>query len=168
MTRAHVRRAVAADAADIAHVHVQAWHEAYTGRIPQEILDRMDVERFTLARERHLRGDVPDDRSETWVAECDGELVGFAMSGPCRDEDAAIEHDELYAIYVLASHYGSGAGGALLDAAIGDRVASLWVLADNPRAHAFYAKHGFAPDGAVKDDDRWGEPIHEVRLVRRA
>jgi hypothetical protein len=53
----------------------------------------------------------------------------------------------------------------LLDAAIGDRPASLWVLDDNPRAREFYRRNGFAPDGAEKLDERWGS-IREIRMVR--
>ena len=67
---------------------------------------------------------------------------------------------------MLAEHYGSGAGQALLDAAIGRSAASLWILQDNPRARAFYERNGFRSDGSVKDDDRWGDPVREERLVR--
>lgn len=38
---------------------------------------------------------------------------------------------------VLASHYGSGAGQQLLDAAVGDGGAYLWIADENPRALAF-------------------------------
>ena len=54
----------------------------------------------------------------------------------------------------------------LADAALGDDPASLWVLEDNPRARAFYRRHGFDPDGAVKTHTVDGAAIREVRLVR--
>jgi 2-(1,2-epoxy-1,2-dihydrophenyl)acetyl-CoA isomerase len=38
------------------------------------------------------------------------------------------------------------------------------VFEQNPRARAFYARHGFVPDGARATDDWTGLP--EVRLVR--
>lgn len=164
---ATVRPAVVEDAAAIAHVHVRGWHEAYTGRVPQSVLDRMDPERYASGWSRVIADLHPTEHSDVWVAELDGEIVGFASSGRCRDADAVAGRRELYAIYVLAAHYGTGAGSRLLDAAIGSDAASLWVLEDNPRAHAFYAAHGFSPDGATKQDDRFGpEPLHEVRLVR--
>jgi ribosomal protein S18 acetylase RimI-like enzyme len=50
---------------------------------------------------------------------------------------------ELLSIYVLSKAYGSGAGQALLDAALGDRPACLWVAAQNPRAQSFYRRNGF-------------------------
>lgn len=185
MTAVAVRRAVPADAAAIARVHVRGWHEAYTGRMPQSILDRLDLDRLTrvrrelLGHEQRISDRVPPDAAgaentgpqrthdlgRTWVAVTGGSIVGFAVSGSSRDVPP-VAPVELYAIYVLAAHHGTGAGQALLDAALGDERASLWVLDDNPRAHAFYARNGFRPDGAAKDDTSWGESISEVRLVR--
>jgi GNAT superfamily N-acetyltransferase len=166
-----VRPAVPDDAAGIASVHVRSWHEAYTGRVPQSLLDRMDRDGRESQWRRHLSREAPpgaEPLGTTWVAVADGEVVGFATSGPGRDPDARRGDLELYAIYLLAAHQGSGLASDLLAAAIGDAPASLWVLEDNPRAHAFYAKHGFDTDGAVKDDARFGASIHEVRLVRPA
>ncbi|HWI31411.1 MAG TPA: GNAT family N-acetyltransferase [Microbacterium sp.] len=167
MTEVTVRRASVDDAAGIGRVQVQGWHEAYTGRMPQAILDRLDVGRSTNAWRRVLAGVVAGDESDIWVAERAHTIVGFASSGACRDEDATPGRRELFAMYVLAEHYGTGVGQALVDAAIGDAAASLWMLEDNPRARAFYRRNGFEPDGHVKDDDRWGEPVREVRLIRR-
>ena len=36
----------------------------------------------------------------------------------------------------------------------------LWTLADYPQAHAFYAAHGWRPDGATRDGGR------QVRFTR--
>ncbi|GAA1982116.1 GNAT family N-acetyltransferase [Microbacterium pumilum] len=161
-----VRRAVPADASGIGRVRVEAWREAYTGRMPQSILDGMDVEQATEFWRSVIAGDPPYDEGETWVAEVDGAIGGFASSGPSADEGAVAGRPHLYALYVLAEHYGSGAGQMLLDAAIGTAAATLWILEDNPRARAFYVRNGFRPDGIVKDDDQWGDPVREVRMVR--
>jgi GNAT superfamily N-acetyltransferase len=163
-----VRPAVPGDEAGIARVHVQGWHEAYTGRIPSSLLDRMDIARYTERWGHTLAGKRPPGQptGRSWVAVRDDEIIGFASSGPCRDPDRSLDDLELYAIYLLAAHYGSGAGAALLEAALGDRPATLWVLEDNPRAQAFYAKHRFDFDGALRQDKRWGEVLHEVRMAR--
>jgi GNAT superfamily N-acetyltransferase len=169
MAEVTVRRAGAVDAPEVARVQVTGWHEAYTGRMPQSILDGLNVDRSTRWWHMIISGGEPlDAPGEVWVAECDGTVIGFASAGTSRDEDRVPGERELYAIYVLAEHYGSGAGQALLDAAIGRSAASLWILEDNPRARAFYERNGFRSDGSEKDDDRWGEPIREVRLVRAA
>lgn len=160
-----VRRAVAADATGIGRVQVTGWHEAYTGRMPRSILDGLDVERSARGWRRAIAGDDPAERGDVWVAEIGTGIIGFAASGRALDDDAPAGL-QLYAIYVLAEHYGSGAGQALMDAALGRAAASLWILADNPRARAFYERNGFRPDGAERDDDSWGEAVHEVRLVR--
>ena len=71
-------------------------------------------------------------------------------------------------IYTLEWVHGRGAGQLLLDAVIGSKSAFLWVLADNPRAHAFYAKNGFALDGATDLMDETWHRLPIVRMVREA
>jgi len=160
MTEFRVRRAIAEDAAGIGQVQVTAWREAYTGRMPQSILDGLDVD-SSITRWHHA---IAVEGRDIWVAKHDGAIVGFAARGPAPD--APPGGWRLYALYLLAAHHGSGMGQALLDAALGRAAASLWILEDNPRARAFYERNGFRPDGGVQDDASWGEPIREVRLVR--
>jgi GNAT superfamily N-acetyltransferase len=160
-----VRPAGAGDVAAMARIHVQSWREAYRGLMPDEILDRPDSierrERFwsiALGGERYSANRVA-------VAERDGEPVGIAMSGPAEDPDAGWPV-QLYVLYLLAASYGTGAGGGLLAEVTGDEHAGLWVADPNPRAQAFYRKHGFRPDGARAHDDGLG--IDEIRMVRPA
>ena len=40
--------------------------------------------------------------------------------------------------------------------------AALWVADPNPRAQAFYRKHGFAADGTARSEDG----VREIRMVR--
>ena len=161
-----VRRARSTDAAAIAAVHVTSWREAYAGRIPDEVLDGMDVAARAETWRRILAGEIDVEAGDVWVAELAGDVIGFASAGRCRDDDAVAGRRELYAVYVLEADYGTGASDMLMDAALGDDPASLWVLEDNPRARAFYRRHGFDPDGAVKTHTVDGAAIREVRLVR--
>ena len=164
---ARVRGATSEDAAAIARVHIESHREAYvaTGRIPADAVEDWSeaarAEYWGRFAERRTR-----DERILVIAEIDDEVVGFAVAGPAQDADR-VGGWELYAIYLLEAHQGSGLGQALIDAALGERGASLWVLADNPRAHAFYARNGFIPDGAHKTDPKWGD-VEEVRLVREA
>jgi GNAT superfamily N-acetyltransferase len=98
------------------------------------------------------------------VAEADGAVVGFAQAVPSRD-DPPVRPLELASLYLRAALHGSGLGQALLDAAVGDRPASLWVAEVNPRARRFYERNGFVPDGARQVLGAW-EGLIEVRLVR--
>ena len=68
-------------------------------------------------------------------------------------------------IYQYSRAHGSGTGQALLDAAIGDAPAYLWVAEDNPRAQAFYRRNGFVPDGA-REVLAHAENLVEIRMVR--
>ena len=100
------------------------------------------------------------------VAEADGSVIGFASCGESRD---ATGEGELYAIYALPEAWGSGAGPALMAAALeelrhsGFATASLWVLEDNPRARRFYEREGWSSDGGRREEEFLGVPITEVR-----
>ena len=54
----------------------------------------------------------------------------------------------------------------LLDAAIGNGGAHLWIAEDNPRAFAFYLRNGFVPDGATATHELAGTPVRILRMVR--
>lgn len=155
-----VRRATVDDADAIGRVHYLAHVETYTGHFPPGIIESNPPER----RARMWRRVIGEQLGEVWVAQAHDAIVGFASTGPPRDEEPPRDL-ELGTIYLLAAHHGSGLGQALIDAALDDRRASLWVLDENPRAIAFYRRNGFHPDGAEKIDRDYGD-IREIRLVR--
>jgi GNAT superfamily N-acetyltransferase len=140
-----VRRARPSDAPQMARVHVTSWQQTYRGLMPDSVLDDPNL---LPARERFWTSALTDERwssNRTAVAEVDGTLVGIAMSGPAQEPDAT-EQSQLHLIYVDAAHHGGGAGSALLNAVLDpDESAALWVADPNPRAQAFYRKHGSAP-----------------------
>lgn len=92
----------------------------------------------------------------------DAEIVGMASAGPTRDVDAPTRW-ELYAINVLASHYGTGLASQLLDAVLGQRPTTLWVHRENARARAFYVHQGFSLEGGTKLHEMTGAP--EIRMI---
>lgn len=161
MTAVTVRRATVDDARGIAEVHVTAWREAYAGRMPADFLASLDVDRRAVGWARIL------ERGETdaFVAVRDGTIVGWATAGRGRDDDAPRDR-ELEGIYLLASAYGSGAGQQLLDAAIGDAPAYLWVMDGNGRAESFYRRNGFIRDGATMTHPAGDATILAVRMTR--
>jgi GNAT superfamily N-acetyltransferase len=150
-----------ADTAAIAHVHIQAWRETYARLVEPGELDALDVD----ARAERWRSILDEGRTAVWVADATGGLVGFASAGTRRDHEV-VRPIELEALYVLAEHHGSGAGQQLLDAAIGDLPAFLFVADDNPRATRFYERNGFAFDGAVESYPLVRTPITSRRMVR--
>ena len=96
--------------------------------------------------------------------DADGTPVGFAVAGPSRDEPPVREL-ELAILYLDPEWFGTGLGAALIQATLGDAPASVWVAEDNPRAIRFYAKHGFALDGARKVEPMY-EGLVDVRMIR--
>ncbi len=170
-----VRPPVADDAAALGAMHVQVWREAYAGVMPDDYLAEMDVD-ASVAKWRRIIADekgsaAQDDRGTvaklTRVAEHvpSGDVVGFATFAPARDEDPPTP-GELWAINVLAAHHGSGVADQLMAATVGDRPAYLWVVEDNPRAQAFYRRHGFEADGGTSVHEPTG--TREIRMVRPA
>ena len=146
------------DAVALAHLHLDVWDDAYTGLMPQQILDdrRERVDERIASWQRVL-----SEHDRTLVAEGRDGLIGFASAGPGRDDEVDIPL-ELMALYVRAAWWGTGVGHTLLEAAIGNRAAYLCVLEGNDRAIRFYERHGFAVDGHVEEAP---EGRH-VRMVR--
>jgi ribosomal protein S18 acetylase RimI-like enzyme len=157
-----VRPARVDDAAQMAHVNVRCWQETYRGLMSDAVLDDPGL---VAARERFWTAALSDERyrdNRVAVAERDGALIGIAMSGPPSDAGATWAR-QLYVLYVYAVDHGGGAGPALLEAVLDPQEsAALWVADPNPRAQAFYRRHGFVADGATEVYD--GVPT--VRMVR--
>lgn len=157
-----VRAARVGDIANMARVNVRCWQETYRGLVSDAVLDDPD---FLAVRERFWTAALTDERyreNRIAVAERGGHLVGIAMSGPPLDAGAAWPR-QLYVLYVIAADHGTGAGLALLEAVIApDESVALWVADPNPRAQAFYRKHGFVADGATQVEGG----MREVRMIR--
>ena len=104
-----VRLASVGDADTIGRIQVETWRAAYAGLLPDEAISSFDM----AVRQRLWREwfDQPWPGGVVFVAERDGLVVGFANSGPCREERTA---GELYAIYVLPASWGTGTGRALI------------------------------------------------------
>ncbi|MDT0166317.1 GNAT family N-acetyltransferase [Actinotalea sp. AC32] len=156
-----VRRPVVADVPAMARVHVQSWRETYRGVMRDEVLDDpASVGR----RERFWTAVLTDDRPDrvAALAERDGVVVGVALAGPPLDVTDAWAR-QLYVLYTLVGVHGSGTGAALMDTVLGGAApVGLWVADPNPRAQAFYRRHGFEPDGRTRVDDG----VRAIRMVR--
>jgi ribosomal protein S18 acetylase RimI-like enzyme len=157
----HIRPASPEDALAIETIRVHGWRTAYRHVYPAAELDALPIDPERWRSRLH----VPPPGWATVVCEDQGAVVGFASTGPSRDED---EIGELYAIYVEPEAWSRGAGRALM-AAAEKQLASdydaalLWVLEDNPRARGFYERAGWAPDGIRKAEERLGVRAPEVR-----
>lgn len=139
-----IRPASSADADDIAAVHTTSWRETYGSMVDDDVATSRW---FDLSRRTEMwRANFADGTYTPHVAVDERGIVGFGAARPAPEPDA-VRPEELTMLYVLARAHGTGAGQALLDAALADRPAYLWVAADNPRARAFYRRNGFEHDG---------------------
>lgn len=111
----------------MARVNVQCWHETYRGLMPDAVLDDPTL---LGRRETFWTAALSDERyrdNVVAVAERDAELVGIAMSGPPLDTGVRWSR-QVYVLYVLAAHHGTGVGPALLEAVVPpEESVALWV-----------------------------------------
>ena len=147
-----------------------AWRESYRGLVPETVLNNLSVlERAEKWRQAIQRTSPTSVYHAIFVAEQDGEIVGFADGGPCRS--AALGQEmEIYAIYLFERVKRRGIGSALLRTLIDDFVsqsalsAGLWVLRDNHPARSFYESFG-AQRAAERVERRPGYDLEEVGYI---
>jgi len=173
-----IRDAVPEDAEPLGHLHAAAWQAAYADQIPTAYLETVTAARRVAMWHRILATPRTDgERIQVAVTPEDGtvgSVVGFAHTGPCRDDDST-GLGELFAINVGPEAWGTGAGPALLNAAhvalhaAGFTTAILWVLPGNARARAFYERHGWHADGHARTIPLGGEAgsLDEIRYARQ-
>ncbi len=155
---------------NIAEVHVRSWQAAYRGILEDDLLDSLSV----TEREGSWRA-LLSNTEHHWlnlVAEDgDGGLAGFcAVTTPSRNAKEDESLAEVGALYVDPDRWREGAGAAMLIAALeklkerGWREVVLWVLPENRRALAFYARYGFTiEEGVEKREERSGRSVIRLR-----
>jgi GNAT superfamily N-acetyltransferase len=166
-----VRPATAEDTRAIAEVQVRGWRWAYRELLPEAYLATMEIDGREQMWRRWLAADAPV-RLLVWN---EGDRIrGFAAYGQARDDEPdARGAGWLHALYIDEELVGRGVGRALHDAALdgmraaGHDAALLWVLEDNARALAFYARQGWAPDEHRKRCAFGDEHRFELRLAYR-
>lgn len=165
-----VRSMTVDDCEAVATVRVRGWQAAYAGLIPQAYLNAMDI-----AEDAQRRRGFFAERNTVVnvVAERPGRgVIGWACYGPYRADGRRLTRAELYAIYVLPEHLGTGVGRALMTEILARSTAdgfpdlALWVLKENAPARRFYERAGFAPDGVEEPFRVGGVLVPEVRYVR--
>ena len=158
-----VRRAVAEDAPALARLGARTFIDTFGHLYKPEDLQAFLVESHSEAA--YLRV-LADPAYALWIAERDGEAIGYAQAGRCGlpHPDVQSGDGELKRLYVLAGRQNGGTGGALFAEALrwlerdGPRTLWLSVWSENHGAQRFYARHGFEfvaeyefPVGAQRD-----------------
>jgi L-amino acid N-acyltransferase YncA len=142
----NVRVAQPADAAEVARVYIESWHDTYPAILSSALLCSMTPKGQTarwLSAIRNQRREVVLVAESAQVG-----IVGMASVGPARDRALAYD-GEVYTLYVDPAYYNRGAGRALLKAAFatlrqrGRTSCIIWAHAGN-NARFFYETMGGA------------------------
>ncbi len=143
-----IREAVQADAEAIGFAHGEAWRVGYVDLFPPEVLAIAVQDRY----ERWPK-DFSDGLNPLFtllVPVLDGRVVGFSTLR-MDPNDASL--GEVLGFYLHPDAWGTGCAEALMSESIdrlkmnGAASIHLWTHPGAARAHAFYAKAGFAPTG---------------------
>lgn len=164
-----IRAATAGDVRAMGEVHVASWRETYAGVMPDPVLAGLSVERRTEWWRNILTR--PEDFAGTsvFLAERDGELIGFSSCGEQRSPELSGRGftGEITAIYVLRAAQRKGAGSVLMAAVAqalldrGHQAAGLWLLRKNTPARRFYERLGGQPVGQ-READESGTTLVEI------
>ena len=165
----NIRQANMSDAPTLADLHIRAWQWAYQGLMPDKFL--VDLSASLESRTEWWYGILSAAASEgrTWIVELNGQVVGFASTGPSSETDTAPATAQVYAIYLDQQMVGRGIGRVLLAHALSDlaergfSTACLWVLGSNERARRFYEAAGWHSDGKNRIEEQPGFELVEVR-----
>ena len=163
-----LRPATLVDLAALVVVRRRSWVAAYTGLMPQGVIDSMDLGAGWVNWSTGLRvPPVPSMR--VIVAGQPGAVHAFSVVSACRDDDAGDRVGEVRLLYADPTAWNAGVGAALMRHAVdtlhglGFDELRLWTLRENARARAFYERFGWKPDGAEQTVEQPGGAFVEVR-----
>jgi N-acetylglutamate synthase-like GNAT family acetyltransferase len=144
------------DASAVGLVQAAVWRTAYTGVLPQQVVEKFEAASFARVWRSSLK--TPPSARHVLLVGCAGEqVVGFAAVGPSIDPDATQTCGEILTLGVHPDARRSGHGSRLLNAAVdtlrgkGFNSLSVWLLARDQDTRAFLAAAGLSPDGAFRD-----------------
>jgi GNAT superfamily N-acetyltransferase len=132
-----IRPARLDDAADVAQVYIDSWHDTYPGVLPNALLLAMTPRGQTARWQAAIRNSAHET---VLVADSHHGVVGMASLGAARDPELGFD-GEVYTLYVDPAYYGQGIGRALLEgafAALRDRSIASCVIWAHAKNHARY------------------------------
>ncbi len=136
---ANIRRAALADAEVLGALHSDCWGELYPKTLTPQVLAQLNPGMMEHLWQKFVtRGDP----FKQWVAEIDGEIVGFVGTGPGRERGKELE-TELYFLYVKPEARRQGIGRELLEVA---DATYLWVWEGLKGTRSFYGRERFVPE----------------------
>ena len=161
------RQAEARDVAEVAAVHMLSKQAAYKDILAPDYLDSLSLEQHCKSWEEKFPK-LANAQKYLAVAELDKKIIGFASTGPARDEGLPYG-GELYTLYLHPDYYGYGVGRFLMQMC-GDYLVQsgtqgiyLWVFEGNQPGRVFYEKMGgVCVPGKTKIIDIGSQSLVEV------
>jgi ribosomal protein S18 acetylase RimI-like enzyme len=152
MAEVHIRRATAADAETLSAIGAATFTETFGHLYPAHDLSVFLAEAYGL---EGTHKDLADPAKASWLAECEGETIGYATVGPCGLPSAAVTPacGEIKRIYFLKRFQNQGLGARLFDLGEawllkhGPRTIWIGVWSENFGAQRFYERRGYARAG---------------------
>jgi len=152
MAEPPIRRAGSADAATLAALGAETFTQTFGHLYPPSDLEAFLAEAYSVER---ARADLADAAKAVWIAEADGQAVGFALAGPCALPHPQVTDacGELKRLYLLKPWQNGGLGARLFEEALawlqrqGPRTVWIGVWSENHGAQRFYARRGFEKVG---------------------
>lgn len=150
-----IRRALAADAPRVAEIAERTFRDTFAGDNSEQDMQAHCARAYSPEIQAE---EIADPSIDTLVCvDADGQFVGYAQIRPGAPKGVDVARPlELWRFYIDRAHHGRGLAHALMtsviDAARARGAGTLWlgVWERNPRARAFYRKHGFVDIGAHK------------------
>jgi ribosomal protein S18 acetylase RimI-like enzyme len=152
VSEVRVRQATALDSELLARLGRETFPGNFVGLAEPRGMAAYLIERFSPEVQT---AELAEPGSKFFIAYSDTDAIGFAhlRSGNTPPEVTSDVTAEIHRMYVAESHWGRGAGRALMAACIEEAAArgcmSVWLGAwsENPRALSFYRSLGFTEVG---------------------
>ena len=167
-----VRLALPAEANEIGEIQVESWRASYAGLLPVDVLADLNPAQFA-AQWRAALIAPGEARNRVMVALAGRTLVGFAAITPSDDPDGDPQRDALIAeLAIKPDATRAGHGSRLLNAVVdtvradGFSRVTVWVNSTDDVLRAFYTEAGWAPDGAHRELDLYGDESVRIKQIR--
>ncbi|MBO0603095.1 GNAT family N-acetyltransferase [Sporosarcina sp. E16_3] len=156
-----IRKAEVEDAAGIAKVQVDSWRTTFKGIVPDDFLEGLSYDKREPIWKRAVM------ENNLYIAEDEnGHVIGFSVGGKERTGNYEAFPGELYSIFILKEHQGTGIGRLLVKSVVDDLKKKklfsmlIWVIEENP-ACQFYELLGGKKIG-TREIEIGGKKLREI------
>jgi diamine N-acetyltransferase len=170
MIKETIRRAQIADVETLVELSRDTFRAAFADLYWPEDLEAYLATAYGLEKTRR---ELTDANIAVWLAERDGQAIGYALAGPCDlpHSEVTATCAELKRIYITRDAQGGGVGSRLMSQALGwlerDGPRRIWigVWSGNRGARRLYEHLGFAKVGEYYF--KVGEAMDREFILRR-